>query len=460
MTTSYPSGLDSFTNPTGTDELDDSIGARTHSGFHADTNDAIEAIETELGTDPSGASSTVGDRITATETVANGAIPKTLVDAKGDLIVGSAADTAARLAVGTNGQYLVADSAEATGVKWATASGSAVDVVSNVATSRILGRTTAGSGDSEELTASAVKTLLAVASTDVTDFAEAVSDQVGTMVTGNTETGITVTYQDSDNTLDFELDADLAAIAGLTSAADKGIQFTGSGTAGTYDLTAAGKALLDDADASAQRTTLGLAIGTNVQAYDADLGAIAALTSAADKLPYSTGAAAWALADFTASARTLTAITATAGDLIYASGAATWARLAKGTAYQKLRMNSGATAPEWATTTTRLPHGFAINGTISATESIPGFFISLPTGQTAELVAVRYKTVSGTATISVRKNGTGATGFTSLSVTSTAATTDPTNVALASDDYLDVDITAVSSAVDLAVTVFVEYVTP
>ncbi len=54
------------------------------------------------------------------------------------------------------------------------------------------------------------------------------------------------------------LDADLTAIAGLTSAADKGIQFTGSGTAAVYDLTAAGKALLDDATAAAQLVTLGL----------------------------------------------------------------------------------------------------------------------------------------------------------------------------------------------------------
>ena len=48
------------------------------------------------------------------------AISPTLIDAKGDLIVGSAADTAARLAVGTNNQILTADSAATNGVKWAT----------------------------------------------------------------------------------------------------------------------------------------------------------------------------------------------------------------------------------------------------------------------------------------------------------------------------------------------------
>jgi hypothetical protein len=47
----------------------------------------------------------------------------TAIDAKGDLIAGTGADAFSRLGVGTNGQVLTADSAEATGLKWAAAAG-------------------------------------------------------------------------------------------------------------------------------------------------------------------------------------------------------------------------------------------------------------------------------------------------------------------------------------------------
>lgn len=62
---------------------------------------------------------TLGDAIDTTMATM---VPKTIVDAKGDIIAATAADTVARLAIGTNNQVLTADSAEATGMKWATPS--------------------------------------------------------------------------------------------------------------------------------------------------------------------------------------------------------------------------------------------------------------------------------------------------------------------------------------------------
>lgn len=73
------------------------------------------------------------------------------------------------------------------------------------------------------------------------------------------------------------LDATLTALAGVTTAANQLIYSTAADTFTTTSLTAFARTILDDADAATVRTTLGLVIGTNVQAYSANLGTIAGL---------------------------------------------------------------------------------------------------------------------------------------------------------------------------------------
>jgi hypothetical protein len=57
VATNYPSSLDTFINPTATDTLDSATVP--HAGQHDNINDAVLAIETELGTLPKGSFASV-----------------------------------------------------------------------------------------------------------------------------------------------------------------------------------------------------------------------------------------------------------------------------------------------------------------------------------------------------------------------------------------------------------------
>lgn len=91
MSTNYPNSIDNFTNPTSTDSL--SSITVPHHQQHANANDAIEAIQGELGLNPAGPYNTVKDRIEGLESdilnqsVLNGLFDVTIATvSNGDLL--------------------------------------------------------------------------------------------------------------------------------------------------------------------------------------------------------------------------------------------------------------------------------------------------------------------------------------------------------------------------------------
>ena len=136
------------------------------------------------------------------------------------------------------------------------------------------------------------------------------------------------------------LKAPLTAINGLTPAADRIAYYTSASAGAMTALTSFGRSLIDDVDAAAARTTLGLGTAATsaasaFQAADATLTALAGVTTAANKLAYFTGVDTAAATDITTAGREIlsTATSGTAGQVLTSAGgggAPTWTTVSGG----------------------------------------------------------------------------------------------------------------------------------
>lgn len=260
-----------------------------------------------------------------------------------------------------------------------------------------------------------------------------------------------------------------AAAAGGVSAAELATEKEERETA---DGTKAAKAsnLSDLASAAAARTNLGLGtaatqVSTAFDAAGAATSAVATETTARESAD-STHAALTTTAHggivASSDSRLTDARAPTAGSVALAQTAASLqGPAANAFGLRKLGAGELEAMPGNAKKAQRVGQTFAIQGEVTAIV-VPGFFVSLATGQTATLVKCRAKIAEGTKVkFKIQKNGSDITGFGTtaapLEATSTAATTAPTAVALAEDDVLTLVIVSVEGAPkNLTVSAFLE----
>lgn len=116
----FPSTLSSFTHPSPSDKLN----SPSHSALHNAVSSAVGQIEVIIGTDASTLGTIIGDLRNVTsgggghvQTANKGGTGQTTF-AKGDLLVATSSSVLSRFAVGTDGQFLVANSSVASGIQW------------------------------------------------------------------------------------------------------------------------------------------------------------------------------------------------------------------------------------------------------------------------------------------------------------------------------------------------------
>lgn len=112
MPINFPTSLDNFSDPTSTSDM----SSPSHSALHQNINSAVEALQAKVGVDSSAVTTSLDYKVAQLN--AN-ALQQTIINAKGDLLVGTADNTISILTVGaTNGHVLTVDSSEAAGIKW------------------------------------------------------------------------------------------------------------------------------------------------------------------------------------------------------------------------------------------------------------------------------------------------------------------------------------------------------